>query len=228
MEIAENRMWDTEKILFPLLSRRDIATVWASNINPRDALRKECSVLISDETFRLNLATYLKSNPVIQHSLNSVIYQLSFSAGVSSEHASEILQPSAKIGQSISRWLPTFLLIDGPLGRLLRQRPSPLAEKLQKTSYLFPLLCDARDAFNNDFFRYVRNGFAHWSFLWNANGTDVTIELFHYETGDKELEISLLEGEALHYLSASVIQIIDEELLRKAINSNLLSTIPAD
>ena len=30
------------------------------------------------------------------------------------------------------------------------------------------------------------------------------------------LQISLLEAEALHYLSASVIQVIDEELLRKA------------
>lgn len=216
MDFTENKMRNTEKILFPLLSTRNIATLWASNFNPREALRKECRLIISDETFKSNLASYLEKNPVIQHSLNSVMYQLSFSAGVSWAHASEILKPSAKIGHSISRWLPTFLVIDGPLGRLLKQRPSPLAEKLQQTENLFPLLCDARDAFNKDFFRYIRNGFAHWSFSWNSNDGDVIIELIHDEKGYKKLQISLLEAEALHYLSASVIQVIDEELLRKA------------
>jgi len=80
----------------------------------------------------------------------------------------------------------------------------------------FPLIASSRDAFNNDLFRKVRNGFAHWSFIWNDLGESEQIEIFHFETGALEVQLSLLEAEALHYLSASVIQVLDEELVRKA------------
>lgn len=156
------------------------------------------------------------SIPVVTQSIETVLSQLAFSAGVHWHQAKEILQPLAHRGWHFARWLPTFLLVDGPLGRLLRQRPSPLAAILQSDHATYPLLASARDAFNNDLFRKVRNGFAHWSFTWNGTGNSVQIEVFHFESGAKEAELSLLEAEALHYLVASVTQVLDEELLRKA------------
>lgn len=90
-----------------------------------------------------------------------------------------------------------------------------MAVRLNSAIAQAPLLAGARDAFNNDLFRKVRNGFAHWSFTWHPNGSSATITIFHFESGAPEVVLSQLEAEALHYLSASVIQTLDEEILRK-------------
>lgn len=206
---------ETDRLLFGLLQSRGIASAWAASLSPRVALVTECRQLIADTEFRGRLATYLSDNPVIAQSIETVLAQLAFSAGVHWQQAQPILQPLARRGQHLARWLPTFLLVDGPLGRLLRQTPSPLVEKLKSMPTAFPLLASSRDAFNNDLFRKIRNGFAHWSFIWKNLGDSVQIQVFHYETGALEAQLSLLEAEALHYLSASVIQVLDEELLRK-------------
>jgi hypothetical protein len=206
---------DVEQVLFNLLALRGMANAWLCN-DPRNALADECRALMADTHFKTELSDYLIANPVVAQSIETVIAQLAFSAGVDWHHAKEILQPMAHRGWHLSRWLPTFLLVDGPLGRLLRQKPSPLAEKLQSDYQTYPLLASARDAFNNDLFRKVRNGFAHWSFTWSNKSSSVQIEMFHYETGAMEAQLSVLEAEALHYLVASVTYVLDEHLLRKA------------
>ena len=206
---------DTDSILFSLLQARGIAPAWALHESPRTELLVECQRLFSDSEFQLRLTNYLKANPVIVQSIETVLAQLAFSAGIQWQQAQPILHTLARRGQHLARWLPTFLLVDGPLGRLLKQAPSPLAEILKSQHSNFPLLSSARDAFNNDLFRKVRNGFAHWSFVWQDIGGSVQIQVFHFETGKLEAEISLLEAEALHYLSATVIQSLDKELLQK-------------
>jgi hypothetical protein len=216
--ISENHMMsnkNTDQLLYGLLKKRGIASAWADRESPRNDLAVECTVLMTDRTFSADLRDYLLKNPVITESMETVLAQLAFSAGVDWRHAEKILLPLAQRGWHLSRWLPTFLLIDGPLGRLLRQQQSPLAKKLKTDSKNFPMLCSSRDAFNNDLFRKVRNGFAHWSFSWTNLESEAKISLFHYETGTKEAEVTQLEAEALHYLSASVIQTINQELLRK-------------
>ena len=50
------------------------------------------------------------------------------------QQAAAELRPLARRGWHLSRWLPTFLLIDGPLGRLLRDHQSPLAKILKTNS----------------------------------------------------------------------------------------------
>lgn len=205
-----------ERLLFELLEARGIAAAWLREASPRNALAAECRSLMADPRFRSSLEVYLAENPVVAQSMETALAQLAFSAGVNWQQASEVLRPLAHRGWHLARWLPTYLLVDGPLGRLLRQRPSPLVERLQSKYESYPLLASARDAFNNDLFRKVRNGFAHWSFSWSGTGTSVQIEVFHFESGAKEAELTLLEAEALHYLAASVIHVLDEELLRKA------------
>jgi hypothetical protein len=205
-----------EHLLFEHLARRGLAAAWLQDPSPRATLATECRVLMADSTFQASLRAYLSANPVVAQSIETVLAQLAFSAGVDWRQASQILQPLAHRGWHLGRWLPTFLLVDGPLGRLLRQKPSPLVEWLQPRHASYPLLASARDAFNNDLFRKVRNGFAHWSFTWSGTGASVRIEIFHFESGTKEVELSLLEAEALHYLTASVIHALDEELIRKA------------
>jgi hypothetical protein len=214
-ESEEHSRAETDRLLFTRLQARGIASTWASHKSPRSELALECQRLFADSDFRSRLSKYLKANPVIIESIETVLAQLAFSAGIHWEQAQPILHVLARRGQHLSRWLPTFLLVDGPLGRLLKQAPSPLAEILKSSHSSFPFLASARDAFNNDLFRKVRNGFAHWSFVWQDSGGSDQIQLFHFETGAMEAQVSLLEAEALHYLSATVIQSLDQELLRK-------------
>src|SRR6185312_14487299 len=156
-----------DELLFPLLKNRGIASLWAERSNPRTDLDSECRTLAEDSEFTKSLASYLADNPVVVQSLDNVLAQLAFSAGIHWRQASEILRPLARQGWHLSRWLPTFLLIDGPLGRLLRNKQSPLAARLRLDHAALPLLANSRDAFNHDLFRRVRNGFAHWSFTWH-------------------------------------------------------------
>jgi hypothetical protein len=207
-------------LLFESLRSRGIAPAWASQTSPRETISAECQKLFSDVKFRLQLSDYLRDNPVITQSVITAVAQLAFSAGTHWQHAKPILHDLARQGQHLARWLPTFLLIDGPLGRLLRQAPSPLAQLLKSEHSSFPLLASARDAFNNDLFRKVRNGFAHWSFVWQDIGGSVQIQIFHYETGALDAQVSLVEAEALHYLSTIVIQTLDKELLSKALTTD--------
>jgi hypothetical protein len=206
-----------DSLLFDLLKARGLAVSWANHHDPRAGLIAECEILGSDSEFLIELKSYLAKNPVILQSLDTVLAQLAFSAGVHWQQASETLQPLARRGWHLSRWLPTFLVIDGPLGRLLRDTNSPLAKTLKTTRGAYPLLSSARDLFNNDFFRRIRNGFAHWSFTWQDQGNTAQISIINWDSGAQEAEMTLLEAEALHFISASIIQVIDQSLLRKAV-----------
>jgi hypothetical protein len=214
-ESEAHKIAELDSLLFPRLQARGVASTWASHKSPRSELALECQRLLADSDFRSRLCEYLEANPVIVQSIETALAHLAFSAGVKWEQAQPILHVLARRGQHLSRWLPTFLLVDGPLGRLLKQSRSPLAEILKSSHSSYPLLASARDAFNNDLFRKVRNGFAHWSFVWQDSGDSVKIQLFHFETGLMEAQVSLLEAEALHHLSVTVMQSLDQELLRK-------------
>jgi hypothetical protein len=79
-----------------------------------------------------------------------------------------------------------------------------------------PVLAESRDTLNSDFFRRVRNGFAHWSFHWTDDGETRTswITIINWESGAEVARLSLLEAEALHVFAFSLIETIDKELLR--------------
>lgn len=132
----------------------------------------------------------------------------------------EIQQPLARRGWHISRWLPTFLLVNGPLGRVLRASVSPLHKELRERAADYPVLGEARDAFNNETFPLVRNGVGHWSFLWQETPTGSEIVILDNETSGRSITISLLEAEAMHLLAFSVIEALDEEVFRPLLASN--------
>ena len=113
----------------------------------------------------------------------------------------------------------TFLLIEGPLGRLLRQRPSPLVDRLRKSHAALPLLTSARDSLSNDLFRRTRNCFAHWSFTWEATPQGDRIHIIDPVKLAVEADLDLVEVEAMHFLSASIVAAVEAELLRTRLAS---------
>ena len=202
-------------ILFPLLSRRKIAACWATSIDPHNELHAECKQLASDPAFMSSLKAYLKVNPIVLASCESMLAQLALAAGVKWQETAPVLQPLSRRGWHLGRWIPTFLLIDGPLGRLLRDKTSPLSQRLRARNAGLPLLSAAKDAFNAPEFRLLRNGFAHWSFEWIDQTRIPEIRIVDWETGKTTVQLSLLECEALHFLTFSVVRAIDQEILRR-------------
>jgi hypothetical protein len=160
------------------------------------------------------LRLFLEANPIIEASCESMLAQLALTAGVRWQDTAPVLHVLSQRGWHIGRWLPTFLLIDGPLGRLIRDSSSPLNNLLRVKSSAFPLLSDARNAFNHNTFRLLRNGFAHWSFEWIVYAPCPRVRIVDWKTGKETARLSLLECEALHWLTVSVVPSLSTQLLR--------------
>jgi hypothetical protein len=220
MEHLENKRDDPGAILYPLLATRGIAPTWATSADPVTGVRSECQALAADHTFIAELSTFLNANPIIASSCESMLAQLALAAGVRWQDTAPILQPLSRRGWHIGRWLPTFLLISGPLGYLLCGRASPLNKRLRGRNTGLPLLSEARDAFNHNTFRQLRNGFGHWSFEWNDQASPSEIRVVDWETGRETVTLSLLECEALHFLTVTVVREIDGELIKRAAVAN--------
>lgn len=209
--MAEN---ETCRILFPLLAKRNLVKGWAGSADPLSGLRNECLTLAANPQFTSEFKCYIDAHPIIQASCESMLAQLALPAGVRWQDTDPILHPLSRRGWYIGRWLPTFLLISGPLGRLLKDPASPLNKRLLSKNPRFPFLSEARDAFNDNTFRLLRNGFGHWSFEWIDSGhlSGVEVKIIDWVSGKETTRLSLLECEAFHFLTFCVVRTIDREI----------------
>jgi len=98
---------------------------------PCSDLERDCRSICADPKVRQALASYLQGNPVIQESVATLLASFPITANARSEEVPAIQRPLARVGSRLARWLPTFLIIDGPLGRVLRDADSPLKAALE-------------------------------------------------------------------------------------------------
>jgi hypothetical protein len=110
-------------------------------------------------------------------------------------------------GWFLGRWLPTFLVLDGPILRFLKsaafRRQDPVISLLRNVRAFF----DTRDLM------LLRQAFAHWSFRWETEGDDS----FIVGLGDSTTETvraSRAEIDAFHLVTFALIEAIDEVFLR--------------
>jgi hypothetical protein len=202
--------------LLPFLAARGVARNWATSQQPFSDLLEECHTLASDNTSLETLRTYLQTNPIIQQTVETLLSHLAMAANVKWQDVPTLVQPLARRGWHIGRWLPTFLIVDGPLGRFIKNPDSPLNLILRKEYANYPTLAQVRDIFNHELFRLVRNGVGHWSFLWEEQSSDPHLVMIDWESGKPTTTISLLEGEALHLVAFSVIEALDREVMSYA------------
>jgi len=202
--------------LLPVLAARGLVRRWAESQTPYSDLSAECVLLSSDPSLRLEFGDYLRASPIIQQTVHTLLSHL---AMVTSFRWQDVPMPArlvAQHGSMIGRWLPTFLIIDGPLGRFLRAIDSPLNILLRTQHARYPVLAQARDLFNHDLFRRVRNGVGHWSFAFQQQDAIERLVCFDWESGERTAEVSIIEAETLHLASFSIIECLDQELFRHA------------
>jgi hypothetical protein len=105
------------RLLLGFLAARQLAPSWVVRADPLADLATECRAIAADTSLSHDLREYLDANPIIENSLTTLLAHLAMAAGVRWHDAAPILHPLARRGWHIGRWLPTFLLVDGPLGR---------------------------------------------------------------------------------------------------------------
>jgi hypothetical protein len=185
--------------LLKILADRGIAKKWATSQHPYSDLVQECRTLISDPDSQAKFSTYLKANPIIQETVETMLATFAMAANVRWQDIAMPVQLLARRGWHINRWLPTFLVISGPIGRFLKERDSPLKAVLRNDYAKYPTLTQARDVFNHDLFRRLRNGVSQ-------------LVMVDWETGVTDITITLLEAEAFHLVAFSVIEVLDKEI----------------
>jgi len=200
----------------PLLSARGITRKWAASNTPYSDLERECDAVGGDAMLLPQFSQYLASNKLIQLTVDTFLAHFSVAAFARADAIPWPARLLAHRGVWIGRWLPTFLVIDGPLGRFLRSPESPLNTLLRARHGEYPTVAQARDLFNHDLFRRVRNGVAHWSFVFEGEGETERLVCFDWESGERTVDVSVLEAEALNTASFSIIECLDRSVFRPA------------
>ena len=200
--------------LLQVLAARGIARRWAASETPQSDLQRECASIAAARELAEPLTRYLEANPVIGRSVDTFLAHLSVGANLRPEHVPLPQRILVPVGTRIARWLPTFLVVDGPLGRFLRASDSPLSQLLRTEHARYPCLASARDAFNHDLFRRVRNGVGHWAFSWEQGTDEQRLVCYDHVSGERSADVSLFEAEALHVASFAVVECLDAKILK--------------
>lgn len=204
---------EKDAILHRALSRlaaRFPGSAWLASDGPWSALRAECVVLASERSFRADLKLYLASRTIVRRAIQAFFTFISMSARARWDAVPEEHRAVAARGWFLGRWLPTFLVIDGPIGRFFMHDSSPLARRIGPS---YPLLSAARDLIADKTFRTLRNGFAHWGFDWEVVNRDSYIVAYDWERDLPTAKLHLEEADAFHICAFALIELVDDVLI---------------
>jgi hypothetical protein len=191
---------------FAALKSRVPPSPWSHSIEPRTYLNAGFRSLQAQQAVAEDIATYLKTNPSVMSAADMLFTSLAMSARADWRAVPEPHRGVAARGWFLGRWVPTFLVLDGPILRFLRSS----AFKRQKGQSEF--LRAIRSFFNGQDFMALRHAFAHWSFSWTVNGADS--EIVATTRDSSEIRVSRREIDAFHILTFAVVEAINTTLLR--------------
>jgi hypothetical protein len=156
---------------------------------------------------RHDVAEYLEENPSVANAAEMLFTSIAMSARADWRSVPAEFRGVAARGWFLGRWIPTFLVLDGPILRFLN---SP-AFRRQDGSAVF--LRAVRSFFHAKDFMALRHAFAHWSFFWATNGGDSEIVAVS-RTSSEEVRVSRKEADAFHILTFAVVEAINDAFLR--------------
>jgi hypothetical protein len=197
---------------FSCLKPRGITPAWANSPQPYTELRDECNGLMRELPFRAELSEYLRVRSILPRSLTMFFTYIAMSARADWRSVPQEVRPIAARGWFLGRWLPTFLIIDGPIGRFVCGQESPLRTRLD-TAGKYPLLTSARDFLGDRLFKLLRNGFAHWGFEWEVVGSESYVIAYDWERDLPIAKLHQKEADAFHIIAFALVEILHDVLL---------------
>lgn len=199
------------KAAFLRLSARVPSSPWASSVAPFSQLRDECLGLLTDEEFGATLRTYLANHAAVRRSFEMFFTFIAMASRAKWQEVPERFRGIAARGWFLGRWIPTFLIVDGPVGRFVLSEDSPLAGAFASGGK--PLLASVRMFLNDRTFRLLRNGFAHWAFDWDVAGPDSYVVAYDWERDLPTAKLHQEEADAFHIVAFAVIEIFNEAFI---------------
>lgn len=190
---------------FGRLQTRGIISMWASDEYPYTNLRRECQKLSQDKEFRKSLDDYLRVRSIVARSFKMFFTSISMAARARWDDDPDEYKPITARGWFLGRWLPTFLIVDGPIGRLFDSDSSPFYKYFGEE---FPILTSARDFLKDRLFRLMRNGFAHWGFDWDVVGHESYVIAYDWERDLPIAKLHQKEADAFHIITFALIEVI--------------------
>ena len=204
---AENKD-ATLRYAFAKLGARTGSSSWSTSATPYSALRNECLDLAMDPAFATGLRDYLANHAAVRRAFEMFFTIIAMAARAQWHDAPEHFRGIVARGWFLVRWIPTFLIIDGPVGRFIVGDDSPIASRLAGDGS--PMLASVRSFLNDRTFRLLRNGFAHWAFDWEVVGPDQYVVAYDYERDLPTAKLHLEEADAYHIVAYAVIEVLNE------------------
>jgi len=204
---------EKDKILrdaFAKLKVRGVSSPWSTHSQPFTALHDECQRLMNDETFRQALYDYVRVHSALPRAVQMLFTCISMAARAQWQDVPDEIKPIVARGWFLGRWLPTFLIIDGPIGRFISADDSPLKPRFGSD---WPIITAARDFLSERTFRLVRNGFAHWGFDWEVVGDNSYIVAYDWERDLPVARLHQSEADAYHIVAFSLVEVLNDIFL---------------
>jgi hypothetical protein len=137
---------------------------WTSSRTPHADAEAGFEALLKQPAVNADVKAYLDRNPVTRHSVQMLFTSMAMSARARWQDTPDEVRGTAARGWFLGRWLPTFLVIDGPIQRFLSsdafRRQEPRVEVMRHV----------RRFLQEPSFMLLRHAFAHWSFEWKVDG----------------------------------------------------------
>lgn len=192
---------------FGVLKTRISQSPWTSSITPHADLVAALRKLADQPAVAEDVATFLSQNPDVASAAEMLFTSIAMSARADWRAAPPQVRGTAARGWFLGRWLPTFLVLDGPMLRFLK---SPA---FRRQNPAVPLLRSVRAFFDTKDFMLLRHAFAHWSFRWDRHDGESTI--VGLEGGGETVRATRSEIDAFHIITFAMIHALDEVFLRE-------------
>ena len=198
---------------FDKLKARAGPSAWTSASQPFTAMQDESQRLMEDDGFRKALEEYVRVHTTLPRAVQMLFTCISMAARAQWQHVPEEIRPVVARGWFLGRWIPTFLIIDGPIGRFITAGDSPFKGRYGPD---WPMITAARDFLMERTFKVVRNGLAHWGFDWEVVGTNSYVVAYDWERDLPIARLHQLEADAYHIVTFSLIEVLHDTMLSGA------------
>lgn len=187
-------------------------SLWTQATNPVDDLLKDCQSVAAQPVVFQQVQDYLSQWPIVRHSAEMLFTAISMSARAQWRAAPSQFRGLAARGWFLGRWVPTFLLVDGPISRFLQ------SGALKGQAGRADCLRAARRFLAEPVFVSLRHAFAHWAFHWESAADGSYVVAYDHRDGKVKARMHQREADAFHIAAFAIIEALEASFFRPSPN----------